>query len=314
MAIVLAGVLAAGPAMARGHGPARPPVDLTGVWSNASLTSLERPDDFRSLTITEAEAQAYEKTHRGKPPEDDPAYKDDVGGIQSEWWETDVGLARIRGQARTSWIVSPADGQRPFTAAAKAANKARRARMKTDLDGPESRTPDERCLGIGASPPLDNGGLNDNYQIVQAGDRLAIHGEWMHDVRTVVIDPAAKHPPPGLRIMGGDSIAHWDGDTLVIETTNFTPLEVRAPDGDPKADMKVVERLTRLSPTEILYAFSVTSPARYTQTWQGEMLLHPASGPIYEYACHEGNYGLANMLAAARRLEGKTIDGVAAGR
>jgi hypothetical protein len=312
--LALAGLLAAGPASARGHGAGHAPTDFTGVWTNASLTGLERPDDFKSLVATEAEASAFEKAHRGKPPTlGDPAVQ--VGGPESEWWELDVGLARIRGQIRTSWIVSPADGQRPFTTQAKTANKARRAGMLKDLDGPEARDQDERCLGWGgAGPPLDNGGVNDNFQIVQAGERLAIHAEWMHDVRTVRIDPAAVHPPSTMRVPDGDSIGHWEGEALVIETTNFTAAEVRAPDGDPRADMKVVERLTRVSPTELLYAFSVTNPARYTQTWRGEMLLRAAKGPIYEYACHEGNYGLANMLAATRRLEGKTIEGVAAGR
>ncbi|HEY0437506.1 MAG TPA: hypothetical protein VGC92_12770, partial [Phenylobacterium sp.] len=218
--------------------------DFTGLWSTASLTELERPDDFKTLTATEAEAAAYEKAHRGKIP-DIGSKENPVGGPDSEWWELDVGLARIRGQARTSWIVSPADGQRPFTAAAKAANKARRDTMLTALDGPESRDSDERCLGYGgAAPPLENGGINDNFQIVQTGDQLAIQAEWMHDVRTVRIGPGETHLPASVRVPDGDSIGHWEGETLVIETTNFTPAEVRAPDGDPKADMRVVERLT----------------------------------------------------------------------
>jgi len=282
--------------------------DFSGLWSNASLTSAERPDDFKTLTVTEAEAKAYEAKHRGRPPEVPPG-EDDVGGVQAEWWELDVPLARIRGLPRTSWIVSPADGQKPYTTAAKAANKANRTRRKTDFAGPESRDADERCIADDAAgPPLDNGGYNDNYQFVQTHDQLVIYAEWMHSVRIVRIG-AAAHPPAVVRLAMGDSIGRWEGDTLVVETTNFTPLEVAAPDGNPAADMRVVERFTRLSPTEILYAYSVTNPARYTQTWRAEALLHATRGPIYEYACHEGNYGLVNMLAGARRLEGRVVDG-----
>ena len=185
---------------------------------------------------------------------------------------------------------------------------AYRTRRKTDFAGPESRDADERCIADDAAgPPLDNGGYNDNYQFVQTRDQLAIYAEWMHSLRIVRIG-AGAHPGPTVRMPMGDSIGRWEGDTLVIETTNFTPLEVAAPNGDPTADMRVVERLTRISPTEILYAYAVTNPARFTQTWQAEALLHTTRGPIYEYACHEGNYGLVNMLAGARRLEGRAVE------
>lgn len=290
--------MAAGPAAARGPAPAKHP-DLSGLWSTASLTSEERDDAFKTLTVSEADAAAYEKKHRGRPPEDP---EDTVGGAESEWWETDVGLARIRGQVRTSWIVSPADGKRPVTAQAKAFGKANRERSKVNFDNPEGRGRSERCLESGAIPPLENGGYNDNYQFVQTGDALMIYAEWMSTWRIVRIGDA-HHLPAGLRVPGGDSIAHWEGDTLVIETTNFLPRDINAPNGDASADMKVVERLSRVSPDELGYAFSVTSPARYTQTWMGEVAFRATKGPIYEFACHEGNYGLANMLAGARHAE-----------
>jgi hypothetical protein len=124
--------------------------------------------------------------------------------------------------------------------------------------------------------------------------------------------PEARHPPTGVRLPMGDSVGHWEGATLVVETTNFTPAVVRAPNGAAAADMRVVERFTRLSPNEIFYEYAVTNPARYVQTWRAEQVLHPANGRIYEYACHEGNYGLVNILAGARRLEGRKIDGLAA--
>jgi hypothetical protein len=303
---------------AAAHPARRPPADLTGSWSNASLTTQERPDDFKTLAAPEAEAAKYEKAHRGKPP-DVPPEEDPADGVHSEWWETDQGLARIRGQARTSWIVSPADGKRPFTAAAKAANKANEARAKTSPDNPEDRMRTERCIDDdGVGPPLDNGGYNDNYAFVQTARELAIYGEWQHSVRVIrFATPGAaeaRHPPPDVRLPMGDSVGHWDGATLVVETTNFTPGEVKAPSQDPRADMRVVERFTRLSPTEIFYEYAVTNPARFVQTWRAEQVLHPANGMIYEVACHEGNYGLSNMLAAARRLEGRKVQDVAVGR
>jgi len=294
--------------------PAHP--DFSGAWSNASLTTQERDDAFKTLSVTEAEAAKYEKVHRGQPPEF-PGDADPVDGAHAEWWETDQGLARIRGQVRTSWIVAPADGKRPFNAAAKAANKAAEARWKTVFDNPEERERTEQCADdSGAGPPLDNGGYNDNYAFVQTPHALAIWAEWEHSVRTIrIVDPTspqARHPPTGVRLPMGDSVGHWEGATLVVETANFTPAEVRAPNGDATADMRVVERFTRLSSSEIFYEYAVTNPARYVQTWRAEQLLHPANGRIYEYACHEGNYGLVNILAGARRLEGRKIDGVAA--
>jgi hypothetical protein len=306
----LSACVSAAPALAGPH------PDFSGAWSNASLTTQERPDDFKTLTLSPADAAKYEKTHRNLPP-DVPPGEDPVDGIKAEWWETDQGLARIRGQVRTSWIVAPADGKRPFTAAAKAANKAFQASQKTVFDNPEDRARSERCIDDdGAGPPLDNGGYNDNLVFVQGPNELAIWAEWEHSVRIIRIarpgGPALRHPPLEVRQHMGDSIGRRDGDSLVVETTNFTPGEVRAANGDAAADMRVVERFTRLSGSEILYEYAVTNPSRYVQTWRAEQVLHPANGQVYEYACHEGNYGLVNVLAAARRLEGRKIDGVAA--
>jgi hypothetical protein len=302
-------LLGARAASAQPHTP--PQRDLTGIWTLASLTEMERPKAFKTLVIIEAEAQAFEKLRRNTPPdyatEADPTF-DGTG----EWWERDVGLARIRGQARTSWIVSPADGQRPLNAAAKASEKARDARRRIDFADPETRDRSERCIDSGAGPPLTNGGANDLYQLVLAGDQLAIHAEWLDDLRVVRIGDT-HHLPPQIRVLGGDSIAHWEGATLVVETTNFAPSDVRDPKGDPAADMKTVERLTRLSPQELFYEITVADPFRDSQTWKAEMVFQLSKKPMYEYACHEGNYALTNILAGHRRLEGRTVDGVAAG-
>ena len=143
--------------------------DLNGLWTNNSLTQLERDDAFKALVPPEAEVKAYEAKHLGRPP-DIP--DDSIGAATSEFWETDIGLARIRGQARTSWITSTADGQLPYSASAKAERKARRERRKQGVfDGPESLALSERCLDHSASgPPLLNGGFNDNFRFVQTAD------------------------------------------------------------------------------------------------------------------------------------------------
>jgi len=302
-------VLAAGAAQA-GKAPAHS--DFTGIWTLGSLTELERPKAFKTLVVPDPDAKAYEKLHRNTPPdyatEDDPTH-----GAEAEWWERDVGLARIRGQARSSWIVSPADGQRPENPAAKAAAKAARLRRKTDFNGPESRTRGERCVDTGAGPPLTNGGANDLYQFILTGDQLVIHAEWLDDVRVARIGDT-RHPPPQVRLVGGDSVAHWEGPTLVVETTNFSPADVDDPKHDPNADMRTLERFTRLSDQELLYDVTVTNPAHDTQTWRAEMVFEASRKPMYEFACHEGNYALRSMLAGERRLEGRTVDGFAKGQ
>lgn len=276
--------------------------DFDGLWSNNSLTGLERPDDLKTLVPTDAEVVAYEKAHRGKPPDFGPD-EDTVGAADSEWFETDVGLARIRGLPRSSWITSPSDGQVPSSDAAKAAGKARRERRKIDFDNPEIRPLAERCIAPGASPPMtDNGNYNDNFQFVQTADTLAISAEWMHDVRIIPLN-GGRHPPASVRLWMGDSIGHWEGETLVIETTNFTQDEVNDPTGNPDSDVRVVERFTRDSPTTLFYEFSVEGPSRFIQTWRGEAMFHATKGPIYEFACHEGNYALANILAGARQAD-----------
>jgi hypothetical protein len=297
--------MAAGAAGAEDYRAPRTPwgaPDLNGLWSNSSLTQLERPDELKTLVVPERTAKVWEVFRLNKAPKDP---EDNVGGLESEWWETGIGMARVRGQARSSWIVAPADGKLPFTPAFKAFRKARNETRKTNSDGAEARDLGERCLDPSAAgPPLMNGGYNDNYQLVQTAGAVAIHAEYMHDVRIVRI--GGKHPPPQVREWLGDSIGRWEGQTLVVETTNFTPEVVDDPKRDPAADMRVIERFTRTGPGEITYAFAVTNPANYAQTWQGEMVFHAGKGPIYEYACHEGNYAIVDVLTGARHAEAGT--------
>jgi hypothetical protein len=268
---------------------------LDGRWTTGTLTPFERPDEFKVLIPTEAEATAFEAKYRGKPP---PIPDDAIGAVDSEWWETDVGLARIRGRPRSSWIVSPADGQTPYTHAAKAANKARRERSKTNFDNPEGRPDGERCLSTGGSP-LEAGAYTNGFQILETRDAVVILTEWMTEVRVIRLPPA-RHAPSTVRDRMGDSIGWWEGATLVVDTTNFAPSIVKAPDGDAAADLRVIERFTRLSAGELHYTFLVANPARYVQPLQGEMVFRSTDQPMFEFACHEGNYGLRNVLAGGR--------------
>ncbi|MFL5296471.1 MAG: hypothetical protein ACJ798_08840 [Phenylobacterium sp.] len=306
--------------------------DLQGAWTNASLTQLQRPAMFKSLTLTDAEAAALEKRRAAaraqadKPTDPNsgaPPAANDPGGYNASWTDPGVSLGRINGQVRTSWIVDPADGRLPYTPAGHQAYVDALRKARNSWDGPENRPLGERCiLGFGstAGPPMLNVLYNNNYQIVQSKDSVAIVVEMNHDARIIRLidkDAAGKtHLPGHMRPWMGDSLGWWDGDTLVVETTNFNPGESLRPYFDnsillsPSA--KVTERFTRVSPTQILYQFSVDDPATYSKPWKAEMPLNATAGPVYEYACHEGNYALPGILAGARKAEkdGKPIEAV----
>jgi hypothetical protein len=301
--------------------------DLQGTWTNASLTSLQRPAMFKTLTLTDAQAQAVEKRRAAMRAQADrptdptsgaPPSANDPGGYNASWTDPGVSLGRIDGKVRTSWIVDPANGRLPYSAAGHAAYVEALRKARNSWDGPENRPLGERCiLGFGSSagPPMLNVLYNNNYQIVQSKDSVAILVEMNHDVRIVRLT-GKQHLPAYMRPWMGDSIGWWDGDTLVVETTNFNPGESLRPYFDNSILLspgaKVTERFTRVSPTQILYRFEVDDPATYTQVWKAEMPLNAASGPVYEYACHEGNYALPGILAGARQAEkeGKKIEAV----
>ncbi|MDB5426390.1 MAG: hypothetical protein JWR43_365 [Phenylobacterium sp.] len=315
--IITAGaVLAASGAHA---GPYRAPrtsfgvPDLQGLWTNTSLTFLQRPPVFKALAATDAEAAMMEGLFKKmvgdllapfvdpKLPAP-PVVKE---APQSDYLEMDMHLARINGQMRSSWIVDPADGRVPFTDVGK---KARAAAVKEDFDGPEGRPTEERCLqaiGSPEGPPMMNTGFNANYQIVETPGYVAIHTEMNHDVRIIRMGDR-RHLPASVRPWMGDSVGWWDGDTLVVETTNFPKdFGVGSLGGgftySPQG--KLTERFTRTAKDQILYQFSVDDPAYFKQPWRAEMPMRPAKGPIYEYACHEGNYSLPNALSGARAQE-----------
>jgi len=274
--------------------------DLGGTWTNAALTRVERPDVFEAVVVPLDKARAFEGGQRGKPP-----LTDDVGQADTEWWELGGTLARIDGQARAAWIVDPPDGRLPYSAEGRRlAGPPRGA-----FDGPEARLPTERCLaaiGTPAGPPMLNAPYNNNYEIVQTRDAVAIVVEMNHDVR--IIRLGGRHPPPSVRSWMGDSIGRWEGETLVVETTNFHPAESQR--GGPSIgwlsispDARVVERFTRTAADAIRYDVTVEDPKTYARPWRMEMAFGPAKGPMFEFACHEGNYSMRGVLGGARAAE-----------
>jgi hypothetical protein len=278
--------------------------DLGGLWTSTSLTELERPDTFKTLTVSDAEARAYEAR---RPDEFAKTDIDDVGGRQSEagFWTVGVRLARIDGKARTSWIVDPADGRLPYAAEGQAA-RARQTKAHTNPANPETRSASERCLIAGwaaAGPPMLNSPYSNEYQIVQTPGAVAIHMESVHDVRIVRMN--AVHAPAHLRPWMGDSIGRWEGESLVVETTNFNAGDaLKLPTSlYISPDAKVTERFTRTGPATLTYEFTVDDPKTFTRPWRAQMVFEASKGPMFEYACHEGNYSLPGILAGARHEE-----------
>ncbi len=289
--------------------------DLQGIWTNATFTTLERPDDIESLVLTESEAHAIVATRNEFYENyDDPEKVDgklqassDPGGYNTAWMDEGSSLAMVDGEFRSSIIVSPEDGQIPY----RWTSTFRRYRdliQLTRMDGPEVRPLGERCIvGFGSTggPPMLPVLYNNNYQIVQNSDHVLILVEMNHDVRTVRLN--SEHPPPQVKKWLGDSIGWWEGDTLVVETTNFHPGQniraalkhlVYASD-----QLKVTERFTRVGEATIKYEFYMDDPDVYSEVWKGELPLRKSTERIYEYACHEGNYAMPGILAGARREE-----------
>lgn len=279
--------------------------DLQGYWTNATVTPLERPAEFAGKEfMTEAEAAAYEKTkisEENNQPEDDIHYDNVIW--QSERYAK--GLSR----RRTSIVFEPADGRLPPLTSA--GQRLVAAIERSSSDSAETRALGERCISRGTEgPPMLGANYNANLQIVQSRDAVAIRHEMIHGTRIIPLD-GRPHLGNGLRQLGGDSRGHWEGNTLVVDSVNFTnTTNFRAPTSIARQNiiatrnLRVVERFTRLDAATILYRFTVEDPAMWTRSWSGELEMRKWDGPIYEYGCHEGNYGLRFILEAARAQEG----------
>ena len=294
--------------------------DLQGTWTNATITALERPDQFDRLVLTEAEAAEWERRTAGffeaidNIPEGGLQAGEDVGGYNSFWMDPGTRALRVDGEPRSSIITSPSSGKLPYRLGARIKLINFMGNVINAFDGPEQRPLGERCVvGFGSTggPPMLPVLYNNNYQIVQTPDHVMIHVEMNHDAR--IIRLGGEHPPAQVRPWMGDSIGRWEDDALVVETTNFHPGQtfraavkhqlLLSPEG------VVTETLRRVGEAEIKYSFEVEDPALYTEPWRGEITFRPADGRIYEYACHEGNYALPGILAGARREEAEESGG-----
>ena len=281
--------------------------DLQGTWSNQTLTPLERPKEFADKPrLTEAEATAYEKrlVAAGNVDNRQPGTQQDVDLAYNQvWWDRGNKIVADR---RTSLIVDPADGKiPPLTAAAqkrradalKAAANEKFAASWLDFDVYS------RCIIRSALPRLSTG-YNNNYEIVQSPGYVAILQEQVHETRIIPIGGGGTLPST-VRQWLGDSRGHWEGNTLVVETTNFTDEARGSTFQYATKNMKLVERFTRISDRAIDYEFTVSDPDTWTRPWTAKLPWNRIDGLIYEYACHEGNLGLEHMLSAARAADGK---------
>ncbi len=284
--------------------------DLQGVWSNATITPLERPEELAGKAVlTDQEVREYERRTlqaNNRDRRDGVGTDADVARAYNEFWY-DRGTQTIKSH-RTSLITDPPDGRTPaLTADGKARVAARvQHRQQHPADGPEDRSYAERCLNWAtAGPPMLPGAYNNNYQIVQSPDTVVILNEMIHDARIIPMD-GRPHVPAGIHLWLGDSRGHWEGDTLVIDTTNLRD-KVGYQGGaeilHPSESMHLVERFTRLDPDTLLYEFTLTDPLMYTKPWTVQIPSVKTDGPIFEYACHEGNYGMVGMLSSARAAE-----------
>ncbi len=228
-----------------------------------------------------------------------------VGNYNAGWVEPGTKYGVVRGEVRSSWIVSPADGRLPLREGVYKRDRS----LRETPDDPEVMSLGERCLlGFGgtAGPPMLNVLYNNYYRIVQGRDHVAIVVEMVHDTRLVRL--GGEHSSALSPRWLGESVAHWEGDTLVIETANFHPIRALNGPIPYSADAVVTERLTRDSATELHYEFLIEDPTFYTEAIRGEMTFRAVDEAVFEYACHEGNYGLKNILTGARFEEQNEVE------
>jgi hypothetical protein len=313
-AVTTGGVFAQRPPAAPRTPDGRP--DLQGVWSFATLTPLERPRELADKAVlTAEEAAAYEKVQlerQNKDARSGQARQDVEGAYNNFWW--DYGT-KVIGTRRTSLIVDPPDGRMPaLTPEAQKRTTGPRRPPITErvvlgavVDGPEHLGLSERCIvGFSSGPPILSNAYNNNLQILQTRDYAVLHTEMIHEARVVPLD-GRPHLPEGMRLWLGDSRGRWDKDTLVVETTNFTDKSSFSGSiiarGGSTAAMHLVERFTRVDNDMLLYEFTVNDPATWVRPWTVQLPMTRSNEPIYEYACHEGNYSMPNMLKGARAAE-----------
>ncbi len=267
--------------------------DLQGLWDFAQLTPLERPSEFADKNaITEEEAEEFaqkriETTNKDK--RDGGAAADVERAYNDFWWDFGTRIAK-----QPSLVVDPADGRIP---ALTQAAQDRAAARRNKYDNPEERPLAERCiLGFNSGPPMVPSAYNNNVQIVQTRENVVIVNEMIHSARIVDLGGRA-HPPASMRFLTGDSVGRWDGDTLVVDTTNFSK---EGGFRGATTNLHLIEKFTRVDTDTLRYEFTVEDPATWTKKWSASIPMVRSSELMFEYACHEGNYGMEGVLKGAR--------------
>jgi hypothetical protein len=285
--------------------------DLTGFFSAASLTTMTRPAGASGLIVGDEEAaklfnkNIYTRVAKDEAPLSKAELLTDANPDRAYnrfWMDPGADLGKINGQYRSSWIVEPANGQIPYlnTPGLVRSSIASSEEEYADLpsNNPEDRGLSERCVFFGTNGPvMTNTMYNNTVQIVQSPTHVMIQLEMIHEVRVIPIN--GQHNPTEIPKWAGDSVGHYEGNTLVVETINPMPSQ----NALISSKGKVTERFTRANDGQILYQYTVEDPTKYSQTWKGEMPLNATNQPLYEYACHEGNYSMFNLLSGARAFE-----------
>jgi hypothetical protein len=277
--------------------------DLQGIWSNATITPLQRPNGQVEF-LTEDEAKSIDKNSEGRYDRRPTDARADVDGAYNQIWYDGGHTLENR---RTALIIDPPDGRiPPMTLEGQKRAAAMAARNRALPSGPEDLGLATRCITRGA--PKLPGGYNNNFLILQTPDAVTILQEMIHEVRVIPLD-GRPHVGQNIRLWLGDSHGHWEGDTLVVDTTNYNDQIMNnsfyccASAGQ---NLHVVERYTRIDENTIDYEFTVDDPTTFTRSYQISLPMRKMTeGPMYEYACHEGNYGMAGILAGARAEEAR---------
>ena len=295
-----------------GVGPAAHP-GFDGIWNSATATLLERPVRVKDTAFfTPAEAAAWERqvADNNEEPSQPPATPSTGTGTYNTFFR-EFGARTVK-TLRTSIVTDPPDGRIPALTPAAAAVKRRRIDAQKGLASAQDAGLQDRCLAfLTAGPPMLPYSYNSNYQIMQTGDAFVVHAEMIHDTRVIHLD-GRPHLSPTIRLWMGDSIGHWEGNTLVVDTTNFNDAGGFYGDAGGNfgwdRNLHLVERLSLFDADTLLYAFEVDDPSAFTRPWKGELTMTRSSGLIYEFACHEGNYALSNMLSGYRASEREAVN------
>ena len=305
--------LSLGPALVAGQRVQPDPHQaFEGMWNSATATPLERPRQFKDKPFfTAAEAAEWERqvAVRNEEPSPQAATTGTGTGTYNTFYR-EFGTRTVK-TLRTSIVTDPPDGRIPaLTAAAAEVGRRRLERMKA-AENPEDLGLQDQCLTfLTAGPPMLPYSYNSNYQIVVTRDAVVVHAEMIHDARIIHLD-GRPHLPPSVRQWMGDSIGHWEGNTLVVDTTNFKDGSGFYGDAGGNfgwdENLHLVERFSLFDADTLLYQFEIDNPTAFTRPWKGELTMTRSTENIYEFACHEGNYSLENMMRGYRAAERKGV-------